>query len=118
VKGEIIKKLRTELGLTQEELAKKINVTKGTIGNLEINQRKGSREVEDKLCDFFGVSRDYLSGATTERKNDRKKMVSDFLEYLVESHVIKDANNIDKETEEMIMNMVKSEIALIKSKKR
>ncbi len=61
--GEKIKALRTEKGLTQPELAKKINTTKQAIFKYEngIVTNIPSDKIE-KLAELFGVSPAYLMG--------------------------------------------------------
>ena len=57
-----IKELRNESGLSQANLAKQIGVTQKAIDYWErgINEPKASYIIA--LCDFFGVSADYLLG--------------------------------------------------------
>ena len=121
MKGEIIRKLRTEKSLTQNDLAKILEVSASSIAMLESNKRSGNRDVETKMANFFKVSRDYLAGATTDENtienNPKRKLVSELLESLLDAGMIKDINNIDKDTEKMIMDMVRTEMAIIKARK-
>ena len=55
-----IKSLRKKSGLTQEQLAEKINVTSTYIVKIENSQRTGSIEFSVELAKCFGVSLDYL----------------------------------------------------------
>lgn len=58
---DILKQLRTEKGLTQEELAKILNVQPGAIGNYEQGQRLPKDDkMWIKIAKFFNVSVDYL----------------------------------------------------------
>ena len=57
-----IKELRTEVGITQVELAEKIGVNQATIANYEKNRRHPDIQTIKKLCDCFEVSADYLLG--------------------------------------------------------
>lgn len=68
--GNRIKILREELGLKQEELAKKLNISPSSIGMYETNKREPNNEITIKLADFFGVSTDYLLGKSDIRKSD------------------------------------------------
>ena len=63
--AERLKELRTQLGLSQEELAVKLGVSKGTIGNYEAKKRE-PKTLEDleNIADFFNVEIDYLLGRT------------------------------------------------------
>lgn len=61
--GEKIKELRKENGITQEELAKNIDVSTSMVGMYETNARKPSYEVLIKIAKYFKVSTDYLLNA-------------------------------------------------------
>ena len=55
-----LKELHTQHGLSQAQLAKKLNIGTSTIGMYESNIRKPSFEVLIKIAIFFNVSTDYL----------------------------------------------------------
>lgn len=67
--GNRIKKLREELGLKQEELAKKLSVSPSAIGMYERNLREPNNELTIKFAEFFNVSIDYLLGKTDIRNS-------------------------------------------------
>ena len=56
------------LGLTQEELARRLGVSKGTVGNYESGART-PRKLDDlnSLADYFNVEIDYLLGRSNSR---------------------------------------------------
>lgn len=58
--GERLRELRNKNRITQAELAEKIFVSESYIALIELNKRNPSTEILGKLCDFFGVSTDYL----------------------------------------------------------
>ncbi|AMQ19634.1 helix-turn-helix domain-containing protein [Geobacillus sp. JS12] len=64
--GDRLRKLRQEKKLTQEELGKKINVTKVSISGYENGNRTPDTETLQKLADFFNVTTDYLLGRTDD----------------------------------------------------
>ena len=64
----IFQKLRTESSLTQDELAKKLGISKSTIGMWETGKRLPSPELYEQIADFFNVDIDYLYGRTTIRQ--------------------------------------------------
>lgn len=69
-----IKKLRTELGLTQEELALKLGLKgKSSIANYESNKITPSDEVKYKMCEVFDCTMDYLMGKS-EFKNQENAL--------------------------------------------
>lgn len=67
ITNERIKELRVKAKMTQEELAAKLGLTKGAIGNYETGRRRPDKEVLNAIADFFNVSMDYLNGRTTEQ---------------------------------------------------
>lgn len=60
--GQRLKKLREEKKLTQEELGKKLNLTKANISKYESGKLEPNIETIRYLADFFGVQTDYLLG--------------------------------------------------------
>lgn len=60
--GARIKQLRTELNLTQEQLASKLKSVKGksSIANYENGSNFPSDEVKLQMCNIFNCSLDYL----------------------------------------------------------
>lgn len=68
--GDVFKKrlrlARKWSGLTQEELAVKVNSKKTTISNYETGYSTPSIEMLDLLCDVLSVSSDFLLGRTDE----------------------------------------------------
>lgn len=60
--GNKLKKLRLQAGLTQKQLAEKIQVTKSVISYYELQERNPSPEILIKLSGIFHVSTDFLLG--------------------------------------------------------
>ena len=58
----IFRNLRIERGFTQAELAKKLNISRSTIGMYETGSREPDYETLEKIADFFNVDIDYLMG--------------------------------------------------------
>lgn len=58
--GKRIQQLRKERGLTQEQLAEKLNVSQNTIAKIESGLRRPSIDFLLELSEFFGVSTNYL----------------------------------------------------------
>ena len=59
-----LKKLRTEKGLSQEDLAKIIGVKQQTVGGWETGRTEPDHQLTLKIADFFDVTTDYLLGRT------------------------------------------------------
>jgi len=61
--GERIKKLRQELGLSQQGLAQKAGVRRPTISELESGKQQGlTVDTAKRLARALGVGIDYLAG--------------------------------------------------------
>lgn len=58
--GEILVNLRKTKGLSQEQLAEELNLTRQTISKWELNQSSPDIHYLVQLSAFFGVSTDYL----------------------------------------------------------
>jgi transcriptional regulator with XRE-family HTH domain len=89
--GEQIKKLRLAAGISQVDLAKKLNVSKQSISNWENNNIMPSIDMLKRLCDYFSCSADYMlemddgkhlyiesTNLTVEQKLHIQQLVRDF----------------------------------------
>lgn len=65
-----IEALRTERGLSRPALAAALAFPKGSIDKFETGRQTPTRDQQDKMAAFFGVSLFYLRGES----NDRTKM--------------------------------------------
>lgn len=65
---ERIKEIRLERGFTIEEVAKKIRVTRSTIGNYENGIRLVSVVMLDKLAKLYKCNPAYLAGWSNNKK--------------------------------------------------
>lgn len=98
-----IKELRANLGLTLEELAKELGVTKATISRWESGERGLKISQLQKLADYFNVSVDYLLGNTDMPV--RYEGAQDFdLDWIIKTYI--QANESEKE-------FIKSAIKLV-----
>lgn len=105
--GNRIKKLREELNLKQEELAKKIGVSPSAIGMYERDLREANDEIKIKMCELFNCSLDYLTGQTDLRtlKKSAVVLVYGTIPAGIPMEMIEDV--ID--TEEIDANMLKGD---------
>lgn len=60
--GIRLKTLRKQVGLTQQQLAAQLGITKSVVSFYELQARSPSPEVLAKLAQIFHVSADYLLG--------------------------------------------------------
>ena len=67
--GSRLKQLRTQAGLTQQQLADRLGVTKSVVSYYELQERFPSPEILIKLSGIFHTSTDFLLGI------DNRKMI-------------------------------------------
>ena len=58
--GKKLKQLRKSRGLTQEQVAEKVDITRSTISNYEIGRRTPHLKDLSALASVFGVGLDYF----------------------------------------------------------
>lgn len=76
---DVLKKLRLQNGLSQEELGNKLGLGKSTISMYESGQREPSLEMLEAIADIFNVDMNTL----TDSKNSAK-LNDELQEYLEE----------------------------------
>ena len=62
----VLKSLRKANGLTQDELAKILKISRSTIGMYENGSREPGYETLEAIADYFNVDIDYLLGRTNK----------------------------------------------------
>ena len=60
--GERLRELRCEKGLTQKQLAEKLNISQKSLSKYERESLDVSTELIVRICRYFQVSADYLLG--------------------------------------------------------
>lgn len=70
--NSILKELREEKGMNQEELAKALGVTRQTISNYENNKRVPNKEMFEIIADFFNVDMNYLYGKSNVKNKHQE----------------------------------------------
>ena len=91
--GCVLKKLRQKEGMTQQQLAQKLGVSKSVVSYYELQERYPSPEILTKLSFIFHVSTDYLLGIETKESIDLSglndadiKIVKQLISYLKEKN--------------------------------
>ena len=77
---DIVRQLRKERGMTQQELADKIGLTtKVTISQYETGKRKPSFEMIEALADVFHVDMNYLLDPPSWKPNTVVQVIPGFI---------------------------------------
>lgn len=95
-----LRTIRIEKGFTQEELAKKMNVSQKTISSWETGRTSPKFEESRRLCELYGCTLEYLTGTKQHDCNDitiddimfrlksfdveTLKKISDYADFLIE----------------------------------
>lgn len=64
--GERLKKEREIKGISQQELAKRLNLSQSTIAYYELDKKQPPHATLNKIASFFDISIDYLLGRTKQ----------------------------------------------------
>ena len=111
----ILKSLRKSLGLTQDELANKLEVSRSTIGMYESGSREPDYKTLGAIADFFNVNIDYLLGRTNKTTvlpnhyylDEDAREVAEFLHKNPDYKVLFDASRkVKKEDIEFVKQML------------
>lgn len=97
--------LMEEFGMTQIELAKKIDITNVSISRYLSGERKPRIEIVTKIANVFSVTTDYLLGISNTRKvSVEKEFITLYEDY--------------KEFDEEDKNLLKTMFEAIKKKRK
>lgn len=81
--GDKLRALRTEAGMTQTDLAKRLNITKSVVSYYELQERTPSPDVLIQLADIFHVSTDYLLGINHKKMIDVSDLSEEDMRFLL-----------------------------------
>ncbi len=97
---ERLAEIRNEYGLTQEELAKRVDISKSQIGRYETGVNEPSASVLSRIAKELNVSTDWLCGLVDER-TARMPDVDD-----EDRDFIKRFRSLPKDIRDLIMGLV------------
>ncbi|SDC03250.1 DNA-binding transcriptional regulator, XRE-family HTH domain [Paenibacillus sp. UNCCL117] len=80
--GDRIALLREKFGMTQEELSKKIDISRASLCHYEKSRREPDYETLVKVADLFKVSLDYLMGRTNDPHQTLDPNIRSFVDQL------------------------------------
>lgn len=111
----VLKSLRTAKGMTQDELAKALKISRSTVGMYESGSREPDYETLELIADYFNVDINYLLGRTNRTTvlpdsyylNDDAKEMAQFLYDNPEYKVLFDASRkVKKEDIDFVKQMI------------
>lgn len=81
--GEKLRRLRTEAGITQTELARRLNITKSVVSYYELQERTPSPDILIQLAKIFHVTTDYLLGIEHNKMIDVSDLNEEDMHFLL-----------------------------------
>ncbi len=81
--GNKLRTLRTQAGMSQTELAKRLNITKSVVSYYELQERTPSPDVLVQLADIFHVSTDFLLGINHKKMIDVSDLTDEDFQFLL-----------------------------------
>ncbi len=106
--GNKLKELRKSRGLTQDDIAAKFNLSRGSVSNWEKGRRKPSIKQLEVLANFYNVSLDFFAEETSTNE------VVDVLERA--KNLLKDDNVPTSQKEELYQEIMRLYLELKSSK--
>ena len=91
--GKRLKSLREQNQITQEELAKILDIDSSTIANYENGNRQPKYHTLVNIADYFGISIDWLIGRTSNPQISSIALAVEGLEPRVQKVLLEDKNN-------------------------
>lgn len=83
--GQRIKEIRKTNKISQEEFGKRFNVGKSTVSQWETGKYTPDSEILNKICDWYGVTMDYLYGRSNKPHLTQRQERELNLEALIET---------------------------------
>ncbi|KWZ68196.1 MULTISPECIES: helix-turn-helix domain-containing protein [Bacillus] len=102
---ERIKKRRIQLGLTQTQLAEKVNTKKTTISNYETGYSTPSTEMLSDLAGVLQTTADYLLGRTNNPSFDGNETVNEIDDPDLQI-AFKDASDFSEEARKQTIDFI------------
>ena len=112
--AENLKKLRKEKGLSQEEMAAKLNVVGRIYESWERNEREPDFSTLCKIADFFNLSTDYILGRVPMNIEVKKETPPDLPEGMRDIQLVIPDNaspeQLDAKFEAAVRRIVRQEL--------
>lgn len=80
--GNIIKELRQSAGMTQNQLAAQLGISKSSISFYELNVRIPGAVIVANMASVFHVSTDYLLGVDRKKRTELTGLTDQDIEYV------------------------------------
>lgn len=108
-----IKELRKEMGLTQENFAKRLGVSRSTVKDLENGNNKGGNlKLLEKLCEVTGKNISFFLDNGAEIKIAQYEILDDTISMLIKNGLVDKEGKVNEKYKKMLWDVLEQEIAL------
>ena len=116
---ERLKAMRLEANLTQNDIAKSLNISQPSYAQGENGRRKPSSETLEKFAQFYNVSTDYLLGKSDYKNSDEIDLSTFEVLYRKTSKNLSDEEKkiLEEDLREFLLEREKAIKAMNKEKK-
>ena len=111
-----LKKLREEIGLSQSDIANRLNITRQAYNNYETGKREPDFETIVKIADILGTTTDYLLGRNVHKPQHIND--DEALEYLDELHKRPEMKTLFQVTRRASKEDIQTAITIIEALKK
>ena len=111
---EMLIYLRKRADLTQVELAKKLGVSRSTIGNYEKGIRTPDYEMLEKIADFFNVDLNFLLGKSGNEADLYKRYAEAEFKEKVEKEILRLFRKLNSDGQDKVRAYMEDLICLEK----
>lgn len=118
--SERLRELRRLSGMTQTELAKRLAVSPSAVGMYEQGRREPNNKILSQLCQIFGVSSDFLLGASSPPDHkDLNTIVEAMREAILKQDgLMFNGEMVNPEDSEKIIDAIKLGISFVMRQKK
>lgn len=87
--GKVVRELRKKAGMTQSELAQRLNISPSAVGMYEQGRREPDHSMLMKLCEVFHTTSDKLIGITHKQGyREINELIDEFGDVLSEEQAL------------------------------
>lgn len=115
--GAKLRKIRIENGLSQDDLAKKINCASNSVSQWENNRRQPDIEMINKIANILDINTGYFFEDNNETLDEKETFFTQLLTLLVKQNKIKKIEDLNENQLKMIRAAINQQIEEINKAK-
>ena len=105
--ADILRKLRKSRKLNQKQFAKEVFLSPSAVSQYETGRTMPSRETLDRIAKYFGVSTDYLLGASSVAEVE-ELLIQEYCSGVAVSDLLKVLMGLNGKNREVLLHVAKA----------